>query len=63
MKDKRGCTTQFCTLYRKTAEEMMILNQDCKSARPQGGGNSKFGGGAIMRVGHFCYVDQDIRLG
>jgi hypothetical protein len=63
MKDKRACTTQFCTLYRKTAEELMILNREQKNARPQGGGNSKQGGSAIIRVGHFCFVDKDIRLG
>lgn len=67
MKDKRACTTQFCTLYRKTAEEVrMVLNREDErneNARPQGGGNSKHGGSAIMRVGHFSYVDKDIRLG
>lgn len=63
MKDKRGCTTQFCTLYRKTPEDLMILNKDRTNDRKQGGGNSKAGGNAIMRVGHFSYVNRELRLG
>ena len=63
MKDKRGCTSQFCTIYRKTAQDLMILNIEHNKGRRQGGGNSKFGGTAVMRVGHFSYVDKDLRLG
>ena len=63
MKDKRGCTTQFCTVHRKTAEDLMILNKERNNNRRQGGGNSKFGGSAVMRVGNFSYVDKELRLG
>jgi len=63
MKDKRGCTAQFCTLFRKTAEDVLVLNKEKKIDRRQGGGNSKFGGSALMRVGNFSYVDRELRLG
>jgi tRNA pseudouridine13 synthase len=65
MKDKRGVTSQFCTVYRKTPEQMLVLNQDRnQSSRQQhGGGNSNTGGGALMRVGHFKYVESDLRIG
>lgn len=63
MKDKRGCTTQFCTVHRKTAQDLMILNKERNNNRRQGGGNSKFGGSAVMRVGNFSYVDKELRLG
>lgn len=71
MKDKRGCTTQFCTLYRKTPEDVIVLNRERENDRRQGGGNdrrqgggnSKFGGSTVLRVGHFSYVNQELRLG
>ncbi len=63
MKDKRGCTTQFCTVYRKTAQDLMVLNRQRNNDRRQGGGNSKYGGTTVMRVGHFAYVDTELRLG
>lgn len=65
MKDKRGVTSQFCTVYRKTPEQMIVLNQDRnQSSRQQhGGGNSNSGGGALMRVGNFKYVESDLRIG
>ena len=63
MKDKRGCTSQFCTVYRKTGKELMALNREQKNNRKQGGGNSHYGGTTVMRAGHFEYVAQDLRLG
>lgn len=63
MKDKRGCTAQFCTLFRKTPEDVLVLNKEKKNDRRQGGGNSKFGGSTVMRVGNFSYVDRELRLG
>lgn len=66
MKDKRGVTSQFCTVYRKTPEEMKVLNKDRNqntSSQQYGGGNSNIGGGALMRVGQFKYVESDLRIG
>ena len=63
MKDKRGCTTQFCTVHRKTVHDLIVLNKERKNNRKQGGGNSKFGGSAVMRVGNFSYVPRELRLG
>jgi hypothetical protein len=63
MKDKRGCTTQFCTVFRKTPQDLIVLNKEKKNNRKQGGGNSKFGGTTVMRVGQFSYVGKDLRLG
>ena len=59
MKDKRGVTSQFCTLYRKRPEDIMSFN----NSRNNGGGNSKFGGASVMRVGNFQYVDKELTLG
>lgn len=66
MKDKRGVTSQFCTVYRKTPEQMMVLNQDRNQGTNKdqhGGGNSNTCGGALMRVGHFRFVESDLRIG
>lgn len=65
MKDKRGITSQFCTIYRKTPETILTLNsRDNKSnAKRFGGGNTRSGGSSIIKVGNFEYVDKDIRLG
>ena len=61
MKDKRGVTTQFCTLYRRRPEEITSFNKHKKDSR--GGGNTKFGGGCVIRVGNFEYADEELQLG
>ena len=58
MKDKRGVTTQFCTLYRQEPQEVLAIN---KGGR--GGGNTNKGGVGIIRVGNFEYVPSEIQLG
>lgn len=64
MKDKRGVTSQFCTVYRKTAGELMALNHEReRGGNKHGGGNSSLKGKPIIRVGQFSYVNQDLRLG
>jgi len=63
MKDKRGVTSQFCTVYRKTPEDLMILNRENKYKNSSGGGGSSRGGSSIIRVGNFIYVEKDLRLG
>eukprot|EP00554_Chaetoceros_debilis_P005541 CAMPEP_0194072820 /NCGR_PEP_ID=MMETSP0149-20130528/457_1 /TAXON_ID=122233 /ORGANISM="Chaetoceros debilis, Strain MM31A-1" /LENGTH=764 /DNA_ID=CAMNT_0038752741 /DNA_START=52 /DNA_END=2343 /DNA_ORIENTATION=+ len=61
MKDKRGVTSQYCTVYRKTPLDLMVLNRERKNK--YGGGNSSRQGKSLLRVGHFSYVDRDLRLG
>lgn len=59
MKDKRGVTTQFCTLYRKKPEDIMSFNK----SRSRGGGGSTYGAVSLMRVGNFKYVEKELTLG
>ncbi len=61
MKDKRGITTQYCTAFRKTPQDLLVLNEHQKSAK--GGGNTKNNGSGIIRVGSFSYVNRELRLG
>lgn len=67
MKDKRGITSQFCTLYRTTPDQ--IVNATHGSRRRQdnrpsgGGGNTKEKGVSVVQVGNFQYVDKELRLG
>lgn len=56
MKDKRGITTQFCTMYRTEPEQIV-------GDRSHGGGNSKQKGFAVVQVGNFEYVSKEMRLG
>jgi tRNA pseudouridine13 synthase len=58
MKDKRGVTSQFCTLYRQEPQSLLGIN---KGGR--GGGNTTNGGVEIMRVGNFSYVRNELQLG
>lgn len=59
MKDKRGITSQFCTLYRTTPEEIASGNHQQKS----GGGNTKQKGYSVVQTGNFQYVSKELRLG
>jgi len=68
MKDKRGVTTQFCTLHQRSPHEIAWVNNPSgntskHSNHHYGGGNSSKGGVAIVRVGNFQYVDEELRLG
>ena len=58
MKDKRGVTTQFCTLYRQEPHALAGIN---KGGR--GGGDTTNGGVGILRVGNFEYVPNELQLG
>ena len=58
MKDKRGVTTQFCTLYRQEPQALAGIN---KGGR--GGGNTTGGGVGILRVGNFEFVAKEVSLG
>ena len=57
MKDKRGITSQFCTLYRTQPEQILSLT------RSVGGGNTKDKGHSVVQVGNFEYVSNELRLG
>jgi tRNA pseudouridine13 synthase len=61
MKDKRGVTTQYCTVFRKTPTALMVMNRNRKNKK--GGGNTNNNGQGIMRVGCFSYVHKELRLG
>ena len=61
MKDKRGVTTQFCTLYRTEPQQILSLTNANK--KTYGGGNSRQKGYSVIQVGNFAYVDKEIRLG
>lgn len=58
MKDKRGVTSQFCTLYRQEPQVLEGINKG-----GQGGGNTQKGGVSILRVGNFEYVSKELSLG
>lgn len=62
MKDKRGVTSQYCTVFQKTPQDLLVLNQNCAN-KSAGGGNTKNHGSCIIRVGEFSYVDRELRLG
>lgn len=57
MKDKRGITTQFCTLYR-TEPQQIASNRNAS-----GGGNTNQRGYSVVQVGNFEFVPAELRLG
>jgi tRNA pseudouridine13 synthase len=65
MKDKRGITTQFCTLYRTTPDQIITSSNTTKRNNNPcgGGGNTKERGVSVVQVGNFEYVDRELRLG
>jgi len=63
MKDKRGITGQFCTLYRKEASDLVCINQLACGKSNSGGGSTKNSGKAVIRVGNFSYSSVDNKLG
>lgn len=60
MKDKRGVTSQFCTMHRKTPADLAVVNQTISGS---GGGNTISGSVNVLRVGNFSYTDKCISLG
>lgn len=52
MKDKRGITTQYCTVYRQTPDDLLCLNK----------GNNR-NQASVYKVGNFEYVKHNLRLG
>lgn len=62
MKDKRGVTTQFCSVYRMEKEQLLAVNKDFTDS--SGGGNTTTQGGSnIIRLGNFHYSNDEVRLG
>jgi len=59
MKDKRGITSQFCTLYRTLPEQITKSHNQQRG----GGGNTKQKGYSIVQVGNFQFVPRELRLG
>jgi len=51
MKDKRGITSQFCTIYRKSPSDLQIINK------------SEVRSGGLIRVGNFSYKKDSLQLG
>ena len=63
MKDKRGITGQFCTVFRKYPSDMVPINKYSNGKGNSGGGSCSTGGKAVIRVGNFSYSNYDSRLG
>lgn len=57
MKDKRGITSQFCTMF-MTEPGRIVGN-----GQAVGGGNTKQRGYGVVQVGNFEYVSSEMRLG
>ncbi|KAG7337051.1 tRNA pseudouridine synthase D [Nitzschia inconspicua] len=60
MKDKRGITTQFCTLYRTVPSQLVNPKAVASS---MGGGNTKDRGFSVVRLGNFEYTSKELKLG
>ena len=61
MKDKRGITTQFCSVYRVEKDHLLAVNKEITNS--SGGGNTTLNGSNIIRLGNFQYVAEEVRLG
>lgn len=65
MKDKRGITTQFCSVYRVEKEQLLVLNKQTRkeaSENAAGGGNSTSNGASVIKLGNFSY-GEEVKLG
>jgi len=62
MKDKRGVTAQFCTVYRGTPGDLLKIN-GIPSSQGSGCGGTSTRGAALIKVGHFSYVGDSMGLG
>ncbi|KAL7541887.1 hypothetical protein ACHAWF_007042 [Thalassiosira exigua] len=67
MKDKRGITSQFCTVYRTEKEKLFSVNGRCSNVAVGhgvgGGGNSSTKGACIVKVGNISYSSEEVKLG
>lgn len=62
MKDKRSVSSQFCTVYRKTPNDLLVVNKH-RDDNDGGGGNRNKDGSGLLRVGNFKYVKDELWLG
>lgn len=62
MKDKRGVTSQFCSAYRATKEQMLAVNRSLAGPK-HGGGNTSTRGASVIKLGNFTYSSEEVRLG
>lgn len=66
MKDKRGITTQFCSIYRTEKETLLAVNNIKSNATPEnsgGCGNTTSNGSSIIKLGNFEYSSAEVKLG
>ncbi|KAL3816183.1 hypothetical protein ACHAXA_007301 [Cyclostephanos tholiformis] len=61
MKDKRGITTQFCSVYRVEKEQLLTVNKEITNC--SGCGNTTLNGSSIIRLGNFHYSADEVKLG
>eukprot|EP00584_Thalassiosira_punctigera_P017562 CAMPEP_0172554680 /NCGR_PEP_ID=MMETSP1067-20121228/55866_1 /TAXON_ID=265564 ORGANISM="Thalassiosira punctigera, Strain Tpunct2005C2" /NCGR_SAMPLE_ID=MMETSP1067 /ASSEMBLY_ACC=CAM_ASM_000444 /LENGTH=743 /DNA_ID=CAMNT_0013343097 /DNA_START=257 /DNA_END=2488 /DNA_ORIENTATION=+ len=68
MKDKRGITAQFCSVYRMEKEQLLVVNARSTNGNgaaedAAGGGNTSTKGASVIRLGNFAYSSEEVRLG
>ena len=63
MKDKRGVTSQFCSVYRVEKEQLLAVNKGHEEAGNAGGGNSSLRGTCVIRLGNLEYSSDEAKLG
>ena len=66
MKDKRGITAQFCSVYRMEKEQLLKVNASGGNALAEnaaGGGNTSTRGASIIKIGNFSYSSEEVKLG
>lgn len=66
MKDKRGITTQFCSIYRMEKETLLAVNSIKSNAIPEntgGCGNTTSNGSSMIKLGNFEYSSEEVKLG
>lgn len=61
-KDKRGITSQFITVPAHTALGT-LCSWNSRGTSGVGGGHTASAGASFLRVGNFCFVADDLRLG
>ena len=63
MKDKRGVTSQFCSVYRVEKEQLLAVNKEAIYGNNSGSITSSKGGSNIIKLGNFEYSKEEVRLG
>lgn len=70
MKDKRGITAQFCSIYRVEKETLLAVNNglaksnnSVASGNSDGCGNTTMKGSNVLKLGNFEYISEEVKLG